>query len=364
MSLTDSISDDLRAMAAGVDTAQQQAAAAEHAVAQIAARAVAAGFTGVAVRLTQVRELVGHVRARLTTVGGVLDEAPRVATAIAQQPSPQDTVSALTRLAATVSTVDAAVVAAAAGVEQGRRLTAATLHGGQPGPTLAHLQRLGQSLTTIKARTGEARQHVEAALTQARHIGGLGTMTPSDGRGRPPVPDVTGSQGTASRGEQTPSQLADIPVPADPTWARVDPAAVPETVRPTIDHFEPRPAGSTRPTAGLLDGEPVTSGGGDRSLAADLQHDPLRGPPVTFYDHVESKAAAYMRRTGATEADLAIDNTVCGTNDRDRSYSWTCDRILPAILPPESRLRVWVTRDGGHTWWHRIYTGTGERITR
>lgn len=39
-------------------------------------------------------------------------------------------------------------------------------------------------------------------------------------------------------------------------------------------------------------------------------------------------------------------------------------RSLPAILPQGSRLRVWVTRDGGTTWWRRVYTGTGERITR
>lgn len=159
-----------------------------------------------------------------------------------------------------------------------------------------------------------------------------------------------------------PAGLADFPEPADPAWMRVDPADLPDTIRRAIGRFEPRPAGSTRPTAGLLNDEAVTSGGGDRSLAADLVHDPLRGPPVTFYDHVESKAAAHLRRTGATEADLAIDNTVCGTNDRDRSYPWTCDRILPAILPSGSRLRLWVTRDGGHSWWHRTYTGTGERI--
>jgi hypothetical protein len=145
---------------------------------------------------------------------------------------------------------------------------------------------------------------------------------------------------------------------------RADPATLPDVVRAATGRLDPRPAGSTRPTQGLLNGEPVTSGGGDRSLAADLDHDPLRGPPVTFYDHAEAKAAAHMRWTGSSECDLAIDNTVCGTNDRDRSYTWTCDKVLPAILPGGSRLRVWVTRDGGHSWWHRIYTGTGERITR
>ncbi|MFJ6197549.1 DddA-like double-stranded DNA deaminase toxin [Micromonospora sp. NPDC092111] len=47
-----------------------------------------------------------------------------------------------------------------------------------------------------------------------------------------------------------------------------------------------------------------------------------------------------MRRTGTVQADLAIDNTICGTNDRDQTYPWTCDKILPAILPQGCRLRV------------------------
>ncbi|EEP75291.1 hypothetical protein MCAG_05618 [Micromonospora sp. ATCC 39149] len=160
------------------------------------------------------------------------------------------------------------------------------------------------------------------------------------------------------------TQADDVPQPVGSEWERTEPDALPGTVRAAVERLQPRPAGSTRPTLGVFNGEEITSGGGDRSLAADLDHDPLRGPPVTFYDHVESKAAARMRRTGSTESDLAIDNTVCGTNDRDQSYPWTCDKILPAILPNGSRLRVWVTRDGGVTWWHRVYIGTGERITK
>jgi hypothetical protein len=173
-----------------------------------------------------------------------------------------------------------------------------------------------------------------------------------------PQPSPGGDAGGPS-GQPT----ADVPRPVGPDWVPADPATLPERVRHAVDHFQTRPAGTTRPTLGLFNGEEIYSGGGDRSLAADLDHDPLRGPPVTFYDHAESKAAARMRHTHAQEADLAIDNTVCGSNDRDQSYPWTCDKMLPAILPAGSRLRVWVTRDGGTTWWHRVYTGTGERIT-
>ncbi|MEU7171470.1 MULTISPECIES: DUF6244 family protein [Micromonospora] len=174
MSLTDNISENLQAIGAGVSTAQQEAAAVDHAIEQIAARAVAAGFAGIAVGLTRVREVVGQVRTRLTTVGAVLGEASRSIAAVPQQPSPQETISALTPVVAALSTVDSAVTAAAAGIEEARRLAATALQGGQPGPTLARLQQLGQTLTAVKTRGGEARHHVEAALAQARQVGDLG----------------------------------------------------------------------------------------------------------------------------------------------------------------------------------------------
>jgi len=138
---------------------------------------------------------------------------------------------------------------------------------------------------------------------------------------------------------------------------------VPRHIR-DIGLLRARPAGTSRPTAGRFNGEPIESGGLDRGIANDLDHDPLRGPPVTFYQHAESKAAARMRQANLREAELAIDNTVCGTNEHDRTYAWTCDKILPSILPPGAQLTVWVTRDGGQTWWRSTYVGTGERIRR
>jgi len=139
---------------------------------------------------------------------------------------------------------------------------------------------------------------------------------------------------------------------------------VPQQVRDAGAGLRPRPAGVRRPTVGVFRGEHVESGGQDASIAADLDHDPLQAPPVTFYQHAESKVAARMRREDLREAELVIDNTVCGSNPHDLDYAWGCDRILPAILPAGSRLTVWVTRDGGQTWWKRTYIGTGERIKR
>ncbi|MEH1017449.1 DUF6244 family protein [Micromonospora sp. CPCC 206060] len=174
MSLTDSIGDDLRVMAEGVATAQQGLAGVDHAVEQIAARAVGAGFAGIAVGLARVREQVGQVRARLSTVGGILGEASRSVSAVPQQPSPQEAIAALTPLVAALAAVDGAVEAAAAGIEEARRLVAAALEGGQPGPTLARLQQVAQGIAVVSARGGEARHRVEAALGQARQVGDLG----------------------------------------------------------------------------------------------------------------------------------------------------------------------------------------------
>jgi len=114
-------------------------------------------------------------------------------------------------------------------------------------------------------------------------------------------------------------------------------------------------------TLGVLDGEAIHSGGEDTHLANDLVW-PRSAPPVTYWQHVESKVAAKMRAERREYAEITIDNTVCGTNAHDLNYPWTCDKVLPDILPKDSRLVVWVTCDGGHSFWQRTYHGTGERI--
>lgn len=188
MSLTDSISDDLCAMTAGVGAAQRQAAAAEHVIAQIAARAVAAGFAGIAAGLAQVGEVVGRARARLTAIDAILGETTRSVASAAQQPSPQETISALTPLLTVLSRVDAEVAASSGGIEEARRLVTVALRGGQPGPTLARLQQLSQGLSAVKARGNQARHHVEAALAQARQVGDVGKWLRAAAQAGRPLP--------------------------------------------------------------------------------------------------------------------------------------------------------------------------------
>ncbi|WFE51226.1 DUF6244 family protein [Micromonospora sp. WMMD1155] len=174
MSLTDSIGADVQAMAAGVDRTQQEAGAVDHAIEQITARAVASGFTGIALGLARAREVLGQARSRLAQAGGVLGEASRSLSAVPQQSSPQETIAALTPVVAALTAVDGHVTAAGSAVDDTRRLVMAALQGGQPGPTLSRLQQVLQVLAIVRTRGTEARQHVDVALAQARQVGELG----------------------------------------------------------------------------------------------------------------------------------------------------------------------------------------------
>jgi hypothetical protein len=123
------------------------------------------------------------------------------------------------------------------------------------------------------------------------------------------------------------------------------------------------------------------SGSKDKSLADDLNVPRLRDgtPPAVTYKHAEGNAARRMRDQarrqqeehggqGKTDSDqplegnLALDNTMCGSRPYDQDWPLTCEKILESILPAGSRLDVWITCDGGLTWWHSVFIGTGDRI--
>lgn len=86
------------------------------------------------------------------------------------------------------------------------------------------------------------------------------------------------------------------------------------------------------------------------------------GWPIVLTSHVESHAAARMRREGLTEGELISNNIVCGNRGYDNARPMTCEMYLPSLLKRDARLTVWATPDGGQTWWTKTYVGTGERI--
>ncbi|WP_197001715.1 DddA-like double-stranded DNA deaminase toxin [Longispora fulva] len=139
---------------------------------------------------------------------------------------------------------------------------------------------------------------------------------------------------------------------------------MPAHVRVRGARFRPRPPKDGRATIGHFNGQELRSGGTDTSIADDLDVPRLRSgvPPDVAYLHVEAKVAAHMRRHNMPAAEVIIDNTVCGSNEWDRDWKLTCEKVLPSILPNGSTLTVWVTRDGGQSWWRGQFEGTGERI--
>lgn len=98
------------------------------------------------------------------------------------------------------------------------------------------------------------------------------------------------------------------------------------------------------------------------SLVEDLHPFRLGGWPQTFFRHVEGHVAARMRREGMAEGEVVLNNIPCGNRGYDNDFPYTCEKLLRSVLPSGSRLTVWATQDGGQTWWHRTYVGTGERI--
>ncbi|MFV2083926.1 DddA-like double-stranded DNA deaminase toxin [Micromonospora sp. LOL_021] len=71
-------------------------------------------------------------------------------------------------------------------------------------------------------------------------------------------------------------------------------------------------------------------------------------------EHVEGHAAAFMRRAGApTEAVLVVSQPPC-------PGPYGCNAVLPALLPVNSRLTVYLASADGQARLWKTYIGTGE----
>ncbi|MFB6395223.1 DddA-like double-stranded DNA deaminase toxin [Polymorphospora lycopeni] len=125
----------------------------------------------------------------------------------------------------------------------------------------------------------------------------------------------------------------------------------------------PRRDGDQGPTHGVMfdpDGRRLTRrpirSGEDPSLADDLV--PRARGWMTVISHVESYAAAMMRRNQAPDSvDVVVNNDVC-------VGPLSCDTLLPGLLRPGQRMRVWVkapeTPEGVR--YYDEYEGNGKGI--
>jgi hypothetical protein len=175
VSILETLSGDLASMADGLETAQRNVAAADHAAGQIAQRAVAGGFVGVAQNMSRVREAIKQIHGAIAAAGASLNEARTPVVQAPKQASPQETAAVLGPVGERVTAVAGSVNAAAEKVSQAQKVAASVLQGGSPGPMLARLDAIKQALVQVNQRGSAAQQHVEAALKEVRTVGDAGT---------------------------------------------------------------------------------------------------------------------------------------------------------------------------------------------
>jgi hypothetical protein len=168
------ITGELAALATGVQRAQGQAGAAEHQAQDVPRRATAAGFAAVAAGMTRVQGAIAQIRGGLSTLAGVIEQAIRATTGVAQQPSLQETIAAMASVRTGVDGIRETAGAVIAQIGQAQQLVTAALQGGQPGPLLQALDGIRQVVAQMAQQAGTVLQTVDAVVAQAAQLGTLG----------------------------------------------------------------------------------------------------------------------------------------------------------------------------------------------
>ncbi|MBY8872288.1 hypothetical protein K7640_10600 [Micromonospora sp. PLK6-60] len=174
MSHIEQITGELRALTAGVERAQGLVGAADKQAQQVALRAAGAGFAAVAAGVVRVRGAIGEVQGGLGGLATSLNEATRGTATVPQRATPQETIAGLAPVRQAVDAARQATARSIAQVGEVQQLARTVLLGGEPGPLLAALESVKQVLTLVVQRTTGARQAVEAAIAEARHLGAAG----------------------------------------------------------------------------------------------------------------------------------------------------------------------------------------------
>lgn len=174
MSHIEKITGELRALTSGVERAQGLAAAADRQAQEVALRAAGAGFVAVAAGVARVRNAITGIQGGLGGLAGSIGEATKATTAVPHQATPQETIAGLAPVQSAVRGARDAAAGAITQVDEARQLVTMILQGGQPGPLLQALDSIKQVLVLVVARTGGARQSIEAAIAEARQLGSSG----------------------------------------------------------------------------------------------------------------------------------------------------------------------------------------------
>ncbi|WP_212819609.1 DUF6244 family protein [Polymorphospora rubra] len=174
MSQVEKITDELRALAAGVEAAHNLAATADNRAQEAAVRATAAGFIAVAAGMAQVRSTIGSIQSGLSGLGKTFGQAATACAAVPRQASSEETISVLGSVQGELATARDTVTATAGQVGEAQRLVAMVLRGGDPGPLLSALGGIREVLGQLGQRVATAGEQVTAAIAEARRLGAAG----------------------------------------------------------------------------------------------------------------------------------------------------------------------------------------------
>ncbi|MFI0794191.1 MULTISPECIES: DUF6244 family protein [Micromonospora] len=174
MSHIEKITGELRALTSGVERAQGLAAAADRQAQEVALRAAGAGFVAVAAGVARVRNAITGIQGGLGGLAGSIGEATKATMAVPHEATPQETIAGLAPVQSAVRGARDVAAGAITQVDEARQLVTMILQGGQPGPLLQALDSIKQVLVLVVARTGGARQSIEAAIAEARQLGSSG----------------------------------------------------------------------------------------------------------------------------------------------------------------------------------------------
>ncbi|GIJ80360.1 hypothetical protein Xph01_47920 [Micromonospora phaseoli] len=174
VSQIEKITGELRALMTGVERAQGLAAAADSQAQEVALRAAGAGFVAVAAGVARVRNAITSIQSGLRSLASSIGEATKATAAVPNEATAQETIAGLAPVQSAVDAARDAAAGAITGVGEAQQLVVMVLQGGQPGPLLQALDSIKQVLVLVVARTGGARQAIEAAIAEARQLGSSG----------------------------------------------------------------------------------------------------------------------------------------------------------------------------------------------
>ncbi|ROO52698.1 hypothetical protein EDC02_7638 [Micromonospora sp. Llam0] len=171
---TDTVINELRSIATGLDRAQTLFAAVDHESENVANRAMAVGFNAIAAGMNQVREAIKEVRTQLSRINDTINQASTSVAAAPREMSPQQVISVLSPATDSVNDAQNGIVAALGRVDEIQNLVRRFLDGGNLGPMLTMLNNIQQVLAGERKRAQDARQHLSAAVNEARQLGESG----------------------------------------------------------------------------------------------------------------------------------------------------------------------------------------------